>query len=619
MCTVCDDTDLTCLRVPIQFLPQCPPNLYPDAYGLLAPSATNNNNTTAAPSSSSSSNTAAIVGGVVGGVVGLLALITAVTLFILFRRRNRRGGALQKQKQHPNTLPSSLLLHQTDSTANSRSKPSLRPFMSEEEVNAAAAAVVVRESDGDGATPTATGGNIYSPFDINSAWRSGNSSPAASAVVAAAAAASAGAPAAAAASPITSLQTTLTEPKSSYRPLGNLLNTLKSSQMLVRSDLSPSETVAQFTMSAFADGNEEDFEEGGDDTFVDAEGVEGAEDEKDRIVPGDLHSLPSHIPWSDWEVSLQELEVCYRPDGTEWVLGSGGFGKVYKALRNAVQPVAVKVIPSPDEAHLHAHEQIRREIAILRACRDANIVQFQGAYLGPEETLLVTEYMEGGDLMSNIAAGRVTWWRRGRKIAIDVAKGLCFLHARRIVHFDLKSPNILLTRDGTAKIADVGMAKFLAQDYVTGVIATLAWSAPEMLFGQKCSEKADIYSYGILMWEICAGEQPERGRLRDIRVPEECPEEVRQIVLECLETRPSARPTAVQIVERLQRVSRVAGQTSVPAAEIAAAVVAAEVDVDVERGDVEEEEEERDDGNLNEHHHHQGEDAEDAAGEELNE
>ena len=70
----------------------------------------------------------------------------------------------------------------------------------------------------------------------------------------------------------------------------------------------------------------------------------------------------------------------------------------------------------------------------------------QGAYMGPDFTVLVTEYMDGGDLMSNIAVGRVSWWKRGRKIAIDVAKGLTFLHARRIVHFDLKCPNILLAR-----------------------------------------------------------------------------------------------------------------------------------------------------------------------------
>ncbi|KAL4437438.1 hypothetical protein ABPG75_004577 [Micractinium tetrahymenae] len=270
--------------------------------------------------------------------------------------------------------------------------------------------------------------------------------------------------------------------------------------------------------------------------------------------PGRLGSGSDALPWSDWEIRPDELEVVKRPDGSDWLLGSGGFGKVYKGLRHGVQPVAVKIIPTRgDPTSAAALNEARREIAILRACRDVNIVQFVGAHLGPEETWLVTEYLEGGDLMRNIAAGRVSWYRRGKKIALDVARGLVFLHSRRIAHFDVKSPNVLLARDGTAKIADVGMAKVLNRDYVTGVVSTLAWSAPEMLWGAKCTEKADIYSFGIVLWEICSGEAPERGRLRDLSVPEECPAEVRQIILECLEARPSLRPTALQLVERLGR------------------------------------------------------------------
>ena len=263
------------------------------------------------------------------------------------------------------------------------------------------------------------------------------------------------------------------------------------------------------------------------------------------------------MPFSDWEVHPNELEILKRPDGsgTDWELGRGAWGRVYKALRGGVQPVAVKELQTGSSGGIQqiSVEAFKQEIAILRACRDANIVQFQGAHLGPDQTLLVTEYMEGGDLMANIAAGRVTWWRRGRKIAIDVAKGLCFLHARRIVHFDLKSPNILLGRDGTAKIGDVGMARILVHAYVTGVMGTLSWSAPEMLWNTKCTNKADIYSYGIVLWEICTGEKPVRGQLRDVKVPEECSEEVRVLMLECLDTRPSRRPSALQIVERLKQ------------------------------------------------------------------
>ncbi|KAL4529628.1 hypothetical protein Ndes2437B_g08800 [Nannochloris sp. 'desiccata'] len=263
------------------------------------------------------------------------------------------------------------------------------------------------------------------------------------------------------------------------------------------------------------------------------------------------------MPFSDWEVHPNELEVIKRPDGSgaDWELGRGAWGRVYKALRGGVQPVAVKELQIGSSGGMQqmSVDAFKQEIAILRGCRDANIVQFQGAYLGPDQTLLVTEYMEGGDLMANIAAGRVTWWRRGRKIAIDVAKGLCFLHNRRIVHFDLKSPNILLGRDGTAKIGDVGMARILVREYVTGVMGTLSWSAPEMLWGTKCTEKADIYSYGIVLWEICTGEKPVRGQLRDVKVPEECPEQVRILMLQCLDTRPSRRPSALQIVERLKQ------------------------------------------------------------------
>lgn len=258
------------------------------------------------------------------------------------------------------------------------------------------------------------------------------------------------------------------------------------------------------------------------------------------------------MPFSDWEVDPKDIEIMKRPDGSDWTLGQGGFGRVYKALRNGVQPVAVKILKVSGDKKNFSTSDFKREIAILKACRDGNIVQFQGAHVGEQETMLVTEYMEAGNLSTNIQAGRVTWYKRGRKIALDIAKGLVFLHSRRIVHFDLKSPNILLARDGTAKIADVGMAKLLQRDYVTGVVASLAWSAPEMLWGARCSEKVDIYSYGIVLWEICTGEMPERGRLRDIRVPEECTEQVRQLILECLDSRPSKRPSALQIVERLR-------------------------------------------------------------------
>jgi serine/threonine protein kinase len=75
---------------------------------------------------------------------------------------------------------------------------------------------------------------------------------------------------------------------------------------------------------------------------------------------------------------------------------------------------------------------------------------------------------------------------------------------------------LLCCREGLAKIGDVGMSRIMTKDYITGTVGTLAWSAPEMLWGHKCTTSADIYAFGIVLWEVVTGEQPVRGQLRDV-------------------------------------------------------------------------------------------------------
>lgn len=122
---------------------------------------------------------------------------------------------------------------------------------------------------------------------------------------------------------------------------------------------------------------------------------------------------------------------------------------------------------------------------------------------------------------------------------------------------DVKSANVLLTRDGTAKLADVGMAHLLlSKSYASSVYShgTYAWSAPEMLSGRRCSDKADVYSWGVVLWEVCTGEVPVRGHMRAFKVPEECPVEVELLHLRCMSEDPEERPTAKEIVTILTRV-----------------------------------------------------------------
>jgi len=122
---------------------------------------------------------------------------------------------------------------------------------------------------------------------------------------------------------------------------------------------------------------------------------------------------------------------------------------------------------------------------------------------------------------------------------------------------DLKSKNVLLSRNcGVAKLSDVGMSRVLASTFMTGDMqaptGTFAYAAPELLLGQRCTFKADIFSLGVTLWEICTHEVPVRGQLRDINVPEECPQAISDLIDACMQPRPEDRPSAKQVFDILK-------------------------------------------------------------------
>ena len=182
-------------------------------------------------------------------------------------------------------------------------------------------------------------------------------------------------------------------------------------------------------------------------------------------------------PSTTTTIDEADLTIALRPDGTPWLLGEGAYGRVFKGTLRDVQPVAVKALHSGGSPALFAHE-----CALLRDLRCPNVVQFLGVVASPTAgALLVTEFCGGGDLFRALArpnaATLFAWDRWGRRVAADVARGLAFLHAARVVHFDMKSQNVLLTETGVAKIADVGLARLRAGSYIArtdGVIGTLS-------------------------------------------------------------------------------------------------------------------------------------------------
>mmetsp|Transcript_3518 Transcript_3518/g.10219 ORF Transcript_3518/g.10219 Transcript_3518/m.10219 type:complete len:508 (+) Transcript_3518:246-1769(+) len=257
---------------------------------------------------------------------------------------------------------------------------------------------------------------------------------------------------------------------------------------------------------------------------------------------------------TDWEIDMSDIKIVKRKNGEDWELGSGNFGKVMRGIRGDVQPVAIKSTFKRDR---QMEDAFIREIAMMKyVSRDRNIVQFYGACVQTNNLLLVAELMEGGDLRNALNVDghtKLGWYGRGKSICVDMARGLAFLHANKVIHRDLKSKNVLLTKDGVAKIGDVGMAKIMSDGYLTrdGALGTMAWAAPELLLGEKCSEKVDIYSLGICIWEVVTQDVPMRGALRDPVVPTECPQEVADLITACRQRDQHLRPSAKDIVRML--------------------------------------------------------------------
>eukprot|EP00884_Botryococcus_braunii_P006247 jgi/Botrbrau1/15623/Bobra.4_1s0010.2 len=228
--------------------------------------------------------------------------------------------------------------------------------------------------------------------------------------------------------------------------------------------------------------------------------------------------------WDDDTIPPQDLEIAQRQDGSPWALGSGSNGTVYKGWWSGVHEVAIKVfteVNSGGESLLVARKALLREVALLKSCRSPFIVQFLGVSFVGNDVWLCMEYMEGGNLFQAIERNKDWTWRSHRgRIALDVAKGMAFLHSHGVIHLDLKSPNILLMQDWTAKVADVGLSFLLAENktHASNLSGgTFTWTAPEILMYKRATFKSDVFSFGVILWELVTGEQPRRGRLRDIR------------------------------------------------------------------------------------------------------
>ncbi|XP_053788531.1 serine/threonine-protein kinase PAK 3-like isoform X3 [Vidua chalybeata] len=188
-------------------------------------------------------------------------------------------------------------------------------------------------------------------------------------------------------------------------------------------------------------------------------------------------------------------------------IGRGTFGDVCRALDNATgEQVAIKKINLQE---LRKKELKVNELMVMKTNENPNLVNYLDSYLVDEQRWLVMEYMDGGTL-SDVISKTYLSEDEMATISRECLQGLEFLHSNLVIHRDVKSSNILLRTDGSVKLADSGLFAQLTpeQSRRSSVASTSGWMAPEVVTGQPCGPKVDIWSVGIVGIEMVEREVP---------------------------------------------------------------------------------------------------------------
>eukprot|EP01018_Ginkgo_biloba_P021368 Gb_34649 [translate_table: standard] len=299
----------------------------------------------------------------------------------------------------------------------------------------------------------------------------------------------------------------------------------------------------------------------------------------EHFSSGSVNTAKNDSSVSEAHIFTQGLQTI-RNDDLEEIreLGSGTYGTVYhgkwKGSDVAIKRIKASCFTGRQSEQERMIADFWREACILGQLHHPNVVAFYGIVQdGPGGTLAtVTEYMVNGSLKQVLHKKDRTIDRRKRLIlAMDVAFGMEYLHGKNIVHFDLKCDNLLVNMKDPhrpiCKIGDLGLSKIKQRTLVSaGVRGTLPWMAPELLSGKSgmVTDKVDVYSFGIVMWELLTGEEPYAnmhcgeiigGILNDTlrpSIPSWCEPAWRSLMERCWSSDPGQRPSFPDIAKELR-------------------------------------------------------------------
>ncbi|XAR51611.1 Non-specific serine/threonine protein kinase [Bertholletia excelsa] len=219
------------------------------------------------------------------------------------------------------------------------------------------------------------------------------------------------------------------------------------------------------------------------------------------------------------------------------ILGQGSFGPVYKATMATSEVVAVKVLASNSR---QGEKQFQTEVSVLGRLHHRNLVNLVGYCVDKSQHMLIYEFMSNGSLESLIYGEekQVLSWDQRLQIALDISHGIEYLHdgaVPPIVHRDLKSANILLDRSMRAKVADFGLSKEEVYDgRNSGLRGTYGYIDPAYMSTNKFTMKSDIYSFGIILFELITAIHPHQNLMEYVNLAAMSPDGVDEILDERL-------------------------------------------------------------------------------------
>ncbi|CAI9100941.1 OLC1v1038132C1 [Oldenlandia corymbosa var. corymbosa] len=316
-------------------------------------------------------------------------------------------------------------------------------------------------------------------------------------------------------------------------------------------------------------------------------------DHHDRCYGGSVKVVPTTMSEKhkaqDLDFTTHSADLSKLFIGPKFARGAGS--QLYRGTYDG-QQVAVKIIQLPgggiqeidildqeDDAEEEKDrqqkiisdrlwKQFKNEAGLLSRLGHKNVVKLVAAYEKAPVLGVVTEYLPGGCLRSylNQLLIKPVSLPKVINMALDIARGMEYIHSQGVVHRDLKPENILIDAEFNLKVADFGVSCMEADciNLVKDKTGTFRWMAPEVMMGKPFNRKVDVYSFGLMLWELVSGKVPFRGmtpvqvafavgtKNQRPPIPQRCPKAMRLLIEACWCSRSEKRPEFWQIVKVLE-------------------------------------------------------------------